>query len=60
MSYSLLMEVCHTLRDLVYHFQCVDSYGISVAEAVQVLNEASPHIILADLLNEDYIRQKKV
>jgi hypothetical protein len=48
-QHTLLVKVRHTLRDLVYHFQRVDSCGISVAQALQVLDEASPRIILADL-----------
>jgi hypothetical protein len=49
MQYIFLVKVRHTLRDLVNHFQCVDACGISIAQAFQVLNEASPWIILADL-----------
>ena len=35
------MKVRHTLRDLVYHLQPVDSCGISAAQALQVLDEVS-------------------
>ena len=48
-QHTLLVKVCHTLRDLVDHFQRIDSGGISVTQALQVLDEASPWIILADL-----------
>ena len=49
MQYALCVKVFHTLRDFVYHFHLVDSYGISVAQALQVLDEVSPWIKLADL-----------
>ena len=47
------MKVRHTLRDLVYHLQPVDSCGISAAQALQVLDEVSLWIILADLLKRN-------
>ena len=49
MQHTLLVKVRHTLRYLVYHFQCVDSCGISVAQALQVFDKVSLWIILTDL-----------
>jgi hypothetical protein len=37
-QYILLVKVRHALRDFVYHFQRVDSCGISFAQARQVLD----------------------
>jgi hypothetical protein len=51
-QHTLLVKVRHTLRYLVNHFQRVDSCGISVAQALQVLNEVSPRVILADLFKQ--------
>jgi hypothetical protein len=48
-SNILFVKVRHTLRDLVYHLHRVDSCGISLAQALQVLDEVSLWIILADL-----------
>ena len=46
---TLLVKIRHTLRDLVYHFQRINSCRIIVTQALQVLDEASPLVILADL-----------
>ena len=53
MQYVLFMKVRHTLRDLVYHLQPVDSCGISAAQALQVLDEVTLWVILADLLKRN-------
>ncbi len=58
-QHTLFVKVCHTLRDLVYHFHCVDSCGISVAQTLQVLDEASPWIILADLFKRSQCKTNK-
>jgi hypothetical protein len=36
-------------RDLVYHLHRIDSCGISVAQALEVLDEVTLWVILADL-----------